>query len=391
MRILFICAQSPWPANSGAPLRSRGWIKAAAHFAEIGLVAMVRSSAEARLAMAARPYCAYVKIVTDPLSKHDQLIRRTWALARLVPFYYEEFFSLTLKRAVKKALEEWTPDLVQAEWIGSVRYLDSALHRSIPTLYSAHNLEHLVIAGPPKGRRRIMAYPFARNMARLERGWAARVTAVSALSQKETDWFKPFNPNSYHIPNAVSAAEYPFRPPSSRKDGPVGFIGHLGYPPNRAAAMTLAREVFPSIRVQRPGQMCVIAGRAPDSGLLALADKNVSIFGNLKNMADMWSRISLLLCPLTWGAGSRVKLIEAAAWGVPVVATSISAEGLAFRPDRDYLAVDSPKEMVEKALSLLADPVRADELAYRARKTLMAEHDWEAIRPNLTKLYKDLL
>jgi glycosyltransferase involved in cell wall biosynthesis len=352
---------------------------------------MVRSSAEARLAMAARRHCAYIKVVVEPSTKRRQRVRRTKALAKLVPFYYEEFASMALERAVKAAAEEWPPDLVQAEWIGSVRYLDSFILRSVPTIYSAHNLEHLVVAGPPKGWRRIMAYPFARNMARIERGWAARVMGVTALSQKETKWFNSINPNSYYIPNAVSAEEYPFLSPSSRKGGPVGFIGHLGYPPNRAAAITLARHVFPSIKAQRPGQMYVIAGRSPDSDLLAFAEKNVSILGDLENMADIWSRISLLLCPLTWGAGSRVKLLEAAASGVPVVATPISAEGLAFEPDRDYLAVDSPKEMVEKALALLADPVRADGLAQRARETLMAEHDWETIRPNIAGLYEDLL
>ena len=303
----------------------------------------------------------------------------------------EEYFSEAFEKAVHHALKEWPPDIVQAEWIGSVRYLDYASMRSIPTIYSAHNLEHLVVAGPAKGWRRVAALPFSHKMARIEKAWAAKVTAVSAVAPKEADWYRSANPKTYHVPNAVWTDEYAFRLPSTRADGPVAFIGHLGYPPNRAAAVTVVREVFPFLRKRRPGQKCLIAGRMPDSGLLALAEKNVSVLGDVKNMSDIWSRIRLLLCPLTWGAGSRVKLLEAAAWGVPIVATPLSAEGLSFKPDRDYVAVDSPGEMAEKALAMLADPSWADALVHRARQTLMAEHDWQAIGPNLASLYGDIL
>ena len=197
---------------------------------------MVRSSAEARLAVKARAHCAYVKIVVCPLNRRKRFICRARALTRLVPFYYEEYFSEAFEKAVHHALKEWPPDIVQAEWIGSVRYLDYASMRSIPTIYSAHNLEHLVVAGPAKGWRRVAALPFSHKMARIEKAWAAKVTAVSAVAPKEADWYRSANPKTYHVPNAVWTDEYAFRLPSTRADGPVAFIGHLGYPPNRAAA-----------------------------------------------------------------------------------------------------------------------------------------------------------
>ena len=390
MRVLIICAQSPWPPHGGAPLRTQGWIKTAAQFVDVGVVALTRSADEAELAQGARRYCSFVKIVIDPLTRLRQFTNKALALATLMPFYYQDFFSQALRKAVAEAMAEWPPDVVQAEWIGSARYMELALDGAIPSIYSAHNLEHVIVAGPPGGLRRRLAWPFARRMAWMERYWASRATAVSAVAEADADWLRTANRHTYFVPNAVMAKEYPFKPPSQRQNGPVAFIGHLGYPPNQSAAEVLARQVFPLLRKRWPGLECIIAGRTPTRRVLSLAGNGVTVVGDVEDMAAIWSRASLLLCPLAWGAGSRVKLLEAAAWGVPFVATPISVEGLRFRPGQDYLVAHSPDELAETAWELLSDPLKAESLAYQARQTLMAEHDWTGLAPTIARIYSDL-
>lgn len=387
MKVLFVCAQSPWPARSGTPIRSQGWIKTAAQFLEVGLVALTRSRAEAALASEAERHCAYVRIVMEPLAKRQQVHARLLALTRLMPFYYQEYWSRPLQRAVSAAISEWHPDAVQAEWIGSAHYLDAPLADSIPCIYSSHNLEHLVVAGPNAGLRRLLAWPFARQMGRVERTWAERAALVACVTKAEADWFKLVNPCSHFVPNALMVRDYHFKSPLERQGGPVAFIGHLGYPPNQAAAVALGRQVYPHLRRSRPDLQCVIAGLKPNREVLSLVGDGVAVYDNVENMAAIWSRISLLICPLTWGAGSRIKLLEAAAYGVPIVATPVSVEGLNFRPDLDYMAANSPIEMAEKALELILDCHKAKALAHRARETVLLEHDWAALIPRLQKLY----
>lgn len=351
---------------------------------------MTRSRAEVELAEEAKRHCAYVKIVLDPLDKLRQMRSRVLALTKLMPFYYEDYWSPALVRAVAQAISEWSPDVVQAEWIGSVRYLDYPLSHSIPCIYSAHNLEHLIVGGPSSCIRRHVAKPFAWQMARVERYWASRAAIVAAVTEAEAAWFKLSNPRSYSVPNALTVSKYPFKSPLQRQGGPVAFIGHLGYPPNQAAAITLAREIYPRLRRCRPDLHCLIAGLRPNRTILSLAGNGVAVYDNVEDIASIWSQISLLISPLTWGAGSRIKLLEAAAWGVPIIATPISAEGLNLRPDRDYLAAHSSVDMAEKALQLLQDPKEAAAFAHRARQTLLAEHDWSALTPSLLKVYENL-
>jgi glycosyltransferase involved in cell wall biosynthesis len=391
VKVLFICVQPPWPSRSGTPLRSKGWIEAVGHFVHVGLVVLTRSQAEAELAKEAESYCDYVKIVLDPLTRQQKMRSRIVAPAKLMPFYYEEYSSPKMQIAVARALKEWSPDVVQAEWIGSVRYLNAALSQSMPCIYSAHNLEHLVVAGPLNSVRRRLAQPFIRRMACLERSWASRATSIIAVAEKEAKWFRSVNQNTYYIPNAINAGAYSFKPPLKRQKGPVAFIGHLSYPPNRNAAMILAREVYPELRKAHRDLKCLIAGMSADRKILSLAGNGIEVKADVDDMSDIWSRISLLLCPLRWGAGSRIKLLEAAACGVPIIATPISAEGLNFKPNRDYLIAESPREMVQKASVLLREPVRAESLAHRARQTLLAEHDWTALEPDLMKIYDDLV
>lgn len=390
MRVLVVCTQSPWPPNSGAPLRTQAWIRTASKFADIGLVVLVRSDAEAELAEQARSVCAYLKIVRQPLSTIRRLALRPVALAALEPFYYREMLSDAMHRAVRDAISEWAPDVVQAEWIGSARYLEAAVARSIPCVYSAHNVEHRVIAGTPGTLTGTAVRPFVAGMARLERLWAARAAAVSVVSADDAAWFRTVARRTYTVPNGVMPSSYTFRPPSLRRGGPVGFIGTLGYLPNQSAARVVATKIYPRLAAHFPELGCLIAGRSPNRLVRSLAGGGVHVDGDVADMTDHWATISVLISPLTWGGGSRLKLLEAAAVGAPIVATRASAEGLAFEPGRDYLNGETAEELADCALAVLRDPARADALASQARKTLLAQHDWSGFAETMAGMYRDV-
>jgi glycosyltransferase involved in cell wall biosynthesis len=167
------------------------------------------------------------------------------------------------------------------------------------------------------------------------------------------------------------------------------FVGHLAYPPNVDAARTLVRAVLPLVRARHPGVRCLLAGLHPVRAVrrLALEGDDVDLLASPLDAREAWDRARMLVCPLRWGAGSRIKLLEAAARGVPIVATPTSAEGLALRPDVDYLAADGPAELAEAASALLAEPRRAQRIAEEARATVRRHHDWGCYAPRLERLY----
>lgn len=389
MKILMVCTQSPLPARAGSPLRTWGWIRTASRFAEVGVVTLTRMPEEEQALSLLRQTCPFVAAVAaprTPLRKARDLVLS--GITR-TPYLVASAQERQMHEALGRAIETWKPDVVQAECIGAAPYLGYARVRRTPCVYSAHNRESRIAAGPEQGRS-LWQTLAVRRMEALERRVAQQVDGVIAVSEEEAAWFRRHARNVHRVPNAIFPDEYSFVPPSSRQCKTVAFIGHLGYPPNRDAARVLAREVFPRIRAALPGVECLIAGRSPSREVRALEGGGVRVVGDVPDAADLWSRAGILVCPLRWGAGSRLKLIEAAAYGIPIVATRFSAEGLCLEEDRDYLRAEEPEALAGKALELLKDSARADELAGHARRAVEAHHNWTAYQEQIAALYEDL-
>jgi glycosyltransferase involved in cell wall biosynthesis len=296
-----------------------------------------------------------------------------------------------MARAVRDAIDEWRPQVVQAERIGAAPYLEIARSRGIPTVYSAHNVESRISAGPESTGVRLRARLAARRMRRAELAHAARAQVVVVVSEREAAWFESIASRTCLVPNAVDLASYRFVLPSNRKGATVAFIGHLGYPPNGDAACRLRYEILPLIRRQLPETQCIIAGRAPPRRVRRLDGDGVVVVGDVRDAGEIWGQASVLVCPLRWAAGSRLKLLEAAASGVPVVASPVSAEGLSLRPNRDFLSCASSAEMAAASVALLQDRTRADALAQSALETVADRHDWRMYEQPVAQLYESLI
>lgn len=123
-----------------------------------------------------------------------------------------------------------------------------------------------------------------------------------------------------------------FRAPSAPPAEPVIlFVAGFAHPPNIDAAAWLVREILPLVRVQVPAVRLVLAGSHPTAEVLALADGDrISVTGNLSEAelaaAYLAARVSIV--PLRVGAGVKGKVVEALQQGLPLVTTSIGAEGI---------------------------------------------------------------
>lgn len=170
------------------------------------------------------------------------------------------------------------------------------------------------------------------------------------------------------IPNAV-----PFPPaPARRDDGrTLVFIGALGYPPNRDGVLWFIRHVWPLLRAQDPRPLRFrIVGAGNEMAELA-GIPGVEVLGHVGDLGPIYAEATLALAPLHTGAGTRIKVIEAVAHRVPVVATSIAVRGLDFaQPDSLWLA-DAPEAFAAAILAALENP---DERRHRADAAYAAAH-----------------
>jgi glycosyltransferase involved in cell wall biosynthesis len=388
VKLLLVCTTCPVPPFSGAPLRELGWLRTAAGFAEVALVTLVRNERELTALAGLEPSCSIVRAVRAPRNLPRKLRDLFMAAFSGVPYLVWSGHERRLHATVRRTVAQWSPDVVQAELLPAAPYLEIARHRAVPTVYSAHNVESRIVVGPPGGRRRGSG---ERLMRRFEARVAGGADAVVAVSRLEAAWFRDHASRVHLVPNAVDLDDFEFVLPSARRGENLLFVGHLGYGPNIDAATTMARKVFPEVRREFPDTRCVIAGAAPARTVRALAGDGVEVVADPQDLVPLWSGAGVLVCPLRWGGGSRVKILEAAARGVPVASTPFGVEGLELESGVHFGEGGAVRELAEATAVLLGDRAAADRTARAAREAVERHHSWARLRSAMMELYEGLL
>jgi glycosyltransferase involved in cell wall biosynthesis len=257
-------------------------------------------------------------------------------------------------------------------------------------VYAAHNVEHQIGRGRAQTWPQLLTRLQAKSLLAVETAYARNADLVVTVTEEDKKWFQQLNKQVSCIPNAVHPAEYRFQSPSARAKGPVVFIGHLSYPPNLDAARELIGSIFPLLHQRLPDTHLVVAGKRPPRRLRRMTSSNVSVVGDVGDIRRIWEQAAALLSPLRNGGGSRLKLLEAAACGVPIIATGFSARGSSLQPGRDFLAVEDPAGMAAACEALLRQPGRWDGTAVQARKTIEQHHNWENLTDRLRQIYESL-
>jgi glycosyltransferase involved in cell wall biosynthesis len=163
------------------------------------------------------------------------------------------------------------------------------------------------------------------------------------------------------------------------KDEAVVFSGNLEYFPNRAAVKFFARKVWPKLRARWPRLKWRIVGKNPDAvvGLLD-HDPRIELTGPVEDAVAELARARLAVAPMLAGSGTRVKILEAWAAGLPVVSTSLGAEGLEARDGEHIMLADTAGAIFGAVNLLLGSREWREEMGASARKLYERNYTWEA-------------
>jgi len=355
VRVLFLSPYAPWPVLHGGHNRALSLIRALSGFATVHVLAIgdpsdPRASAS-REALQALGVTIEVFQPTGPGPRESDPAD----LDRL-PDAVSHFRSPGLAKALGEQARASPPDLVFLEELVMAQYAGAV---SAPLVMDRQKvewsyLEALAAAGGDAAGGRAEALRFRR----WEESLAGRFAAVLATGAGDASVLEPFcGAGTVHVvPIAVDDG---FRRPPDRgaEVEEVLLYGTLDYPPNARANVEYFALVWPALRTALPGLRTLVVGSGQAPASLPRDDSRVEVRGYVAHVAPILEGAGALVVPLRVGGGSRTKVLEALACGMPVVSTAIGVENLGLEPGRHYLRAETPEEIVESVLRLAGDPV----------------------------------
>jgi polysaccharide biosynthesis protein PslH len=396
MNVLMLCSEIPYPPHGGSRMRVYQFIRALAQRHRITLLAYQYADEECASSGALEALCRIVAVRwQEPLALAR--MRAAGAPAALLaygrallldgdPFVVQYFRLPAFTLRLKDLLAHERFDLVHVEETPMMAAVPKELN--VPVLLSIHNVETWRAARvvPAEVGQRIEVW----KLRRYERRAFQRATVCCPTSTLEAAQVRRLAPGaSVHVvANGVDTEE--FTPNAGVKaDSPtLVFTGTLSFAPNAEGIAWFARAVWPLVLADMPSATLDIVGREPPPDVLALASKQVRVSGEVSDVRPYLQRAWLSIVPLLHGGGTRLKILEAMACALPVVSTTIGAEGLDVVDGRDILIADEPAAFAAQTMRLLRDPALCASLGQAGRALVEQRYDWRAIGDWLDEAYR---
>jgi len=167
----------------------------------------------------------------------------------------------------------------------------------------------------------------------------------------------------------------------------VVFVGRMDFPPNVDAMRFYCSEILPRLIQRVPDVETYIVGRSPSDEIRRLHDgKRVFVTGTVDSVVPYLESARVVICPVRFGSGTRIKLLEALGYKKAVVSTRIGAEGLAIENDADLLLADDPVAFAEATSRLLADADLRQRLGEHGRQTVRNKYAPQVMKQRIKEL-----
>ena len=167
-------------------------------------------------------------------------------------------------------------------------------------------------------------------------------------------------------------------------------LGTLHYPPNADGIRWFIKEVLPLIRLKISDVTLTVIGKNPPADFLKLKDDSdgaIDITGYVQDLRPYLNKAALMVVPVRAGSGMRVRILEAFAWGIPVITTTIGLEGIAAQKGDDVLVADDAGDFANEAVRLLGDEELQSNLAKNGRDLVTKLYDWRVVLKKLDEIY----
>ncbi|HTQ55413.1 MAG TPA: glycosyltransferase family 4 protein [Bryobacteraceae bacterium] len=387
---LFLSPESPYPLHGGGALRSASLLNFLAGHAAVDLIAFRDPRADDPRRHIPAGLVRDLRVIDLPAHARHPLARaarNTGRLLRGVPPLLDRFAGFGPQ--VAEAVRGRRYDIAVIEHFWCAPYWTQLAAVSEATVLDLHNVEsvlHERCALTESGPQAVAHRSFRNASRKMEQEWLPRFTYLLAASAEDAAALTSISPGSSVsvYPNALPLVPAPQR----TEEDVIVFSGNLEYHPNVSAVRYFHRRIWPLLREQWPGLVWRLIGRNPRAiAGIVRGDGRIDVRGPVDDALPELARAKIAIVPILAGSGTRFKIIEAWAAGVPVVSTSIGAEGLPVRAGEHLLLADQPEEFAAAVSLLLKDASLRGRIGRAGRYLYECEFNWKTAWKGLHFFY----
>ena len=383
-----LTSASPRPARAGGQTRSYNLIKNLSKKHEITLFSLVKDDKERKYIPELEKYCKKVKVFNRP--------PKPWTISNILrtgfstyPFLVIRNLATKENQAIKEELSTGNYDLIHAETFYVMPHIPKT---KVPILLVEQTIEYLVYKHYVEEQAPKTLAPLLKIDVMKLKFWETyfwkHARKVVAMSDSDRNQMRKLSPGLSIdiVPNGIDMEYFAGKKRENESPQRVLYVGNFTWLQNIEAVELLVDKVWPKIKSGTSSVKLWIVGMHMTDYIKNLKSEDIEVSEGLPDIRDAYRKSAVLVTPIKGPGGTRRKILEAMASALPVVTTSVGAEGLGVSDGKEALIKDNLEELVKSAIRVLKDPILAKKLGSTGMNFVNENYTWNVSAEKLDRI-----
>jgi len=391
MNILWVKSGPLFPLDSGGKKRTHAMLEEISRRHHVTYLALLAEGQELHPDEAAAPYAA--EKVWLPWKETEKRTRKFYVdllrnfLLSPYPYALEKYRSQEMMDWLRAEITGDRFDLIICDFLTPApNFLH--LESKAPMILFQHNMEAVIWKRLAESSANPIGKLYLKDQFRRFSKWEKKLSELFDGVVTVSDDDSRYARENYGLENvrghvATGVDVNYFAPRKEIRSGSdvIGFLGSMDWLANIKAVEFFVAEAYPVIKRAIPDVRFMVIGRNPPESIrnLAANDESITVTGSVDDVRPYLKMCDIMVVPLLAGGGTRIKILEAMAMGVPVVSTTIGAEGLDLQAGTELEIADGAGAFAARTAELLVDDGRRRALADAAFTRLVRENGWKSV------------